>query len=481
MQNREERQPSYTNHIADILAILGELAEESADGDCIYRGEPDCYPLVSSSLFREYPNIDAEYFNIAVVQQAMLESAKEFVGQVDDGDLLTQLQHFGCSTNLIDFTTDHLIALFFACDGEFDRDGRVILLREAAYSTVKAKNPVNRVTTQKSVFVMPPDGFVEPDKTVVIPHDLKASILEYLRKNHGLTAATIYNDIHGFIRYKGLHQTAFQAFYAGLSHLRKGENQEALERFSRAINLNPRMASAYVNQGSVYEYTGEHDDAIRSYTRAIELEPNATAAYGNRANAYSAKGDYSRAIQDHNKAIALAPSSAAHHSDRGTTYKDMGEYDLAIQDYDKAIELEPGIAAIFDNRGTVYGAKGEHDRAILDHDRAIHLDPHFPLAYNNRGVAYWRKGEYDRAVWDYDKAIELNQSFAIAYYNRAESFILLREWKKAESDFSMAKTLGMDIAAAFHGEFGSIPEFEREYRVQLPLTLADILAQVPKS
>ena len=91
------------------------------------------------------------------------------------------------------------------------------------------------------------------------------------------------------------------------------------------------------------------------------------------------------------------------------------------------------------------------------------------------------QGEYDRAVWDYDKAIELNQSFAIAYYNRAESFILLREWKKAESDFSMAKTLGMDIAAAFHGEFGSIPEFEREYRVQLPLTLADILAQVPKS
>ena len=76
MQNREQHQLSYTNRMADILAILCELAEESADGDYIYRGEPDCYPLVSSSLLRDYPNIDSEYFNITIVQEAMLASAK---------------------------------------------------------------------------------------------------------------------------------------------------------------------------------------------------------------------------------------------------------------------------------------------------------------------------------------------------------------------------------------------------------------------
>ena len=366
MQNQESYQPPYDNRISDILAILCELAEKSADGDYIYRGEPDCYPLVSSSLFRDYPNIDFEYFTVTVVQEAMLASAKEFVGQIDGEDLLTQLQHFGCSTNLIDFTTDHLIALFFACDGEAEKDGRVILLREAVYMTVKAKIPVNRVTAQKSVFVIPPEGFVEPDKTIVIPRELKGFILEYLRRNHGLTVATIYNDMHGFIRYKGLHQTAFQAFYAGLSHLRKGENKDALERFSRAIDLNPRMASAHANRGVVLKSMGEYDHAIRSYTRAIELEPNGSGHYGNRANAHSAKGDYSTAIQDHHKAIALAPNSAANYSDRGTTYKDMGEYDLAIQDYDRAIELDSGIAAIFDNRGAAYGSKGELDRAILN-------------------------------------------------------------------------------------------------------------------
>ena len=41
---------------------------------------------------------------------------------------LTELQHYGGHTNLIDFTTDNHIALFFACDGSPDKDGRIILL-----------------------------------------------------------------------------------------------------------------------------------------------------------------------------------------------------------------------------------------------------------------------------------------------------------------------------------------------------------------
>ena len=29
--------------------------------------------------------------------------------------LLARMQHFGCKTNLIDFTRDYRVALFFAC------------------------------------------------------------------------------------------------------------------------------------------------------------------------------------------------------------------------------------------------------------------------------------------------------------------------------------------------------------------------------
>ncbi|MCE2403085.1 FRG domain-containing protein [Candidatus Poribacteria bacterium] len=41
--------------------------------------------------------------------------------------MLTQLRHYGGKTNLIDFATDYLRTLFFACDGSHDKDGRIIM------------------------------------------------------------------------------------------------------------------------------------------------------------------------------------------------------------------------------------------------------------------------------------------------------------------------------------------------------------------
>ena len=110
----------------------------------------------------------------------MLNAAKKFAGQMDEDDLLAQLQHYGSVTNLIDFTRDYLIALFFACDSEPETDGRVILLRRTSYPQLRPSTPENRVIAQKSVFVRPASGFIEPDKTVSVPHILKGPILSML-------------------------------------------------------------------------------------------------------------------------------------------------------------------------------------------------------------------------------------------------------------------------------------------------------------
>ena len=43
-------------------------------------------------------------------------------------EILTKIQHYGGSTNLIDFTKDYFVALFFACNSSLDKDGRLIWL-----------------------------------------------------------------------------------------------------------------------------------------------------------------------------------------------------------------------------------------------------------------------------------------------------------------------------------------------------------------
>ena len=124
-------QSDYQNGLDGVLQKICEITEKSADGDYIFRGEPEFYPEVASSLYRQYQgDIDIDNFDIEIVQTEILNEAKEYTNETDRFEILSELQHFGGKTNLIDFTTDYLIALFFACDGAQGKPGRIILLKK---------------------------------------------------------------------------------------------------------------------------------------------------------------------------------------------------------------------------------------------------------------------------------------------------------------------------------------------------------------
>ena len=126
--NNQKTNESQTD-LNRILEIISEIGKKSENGDYIYRGEPECYPKVSSALYRKLEESKIEHPERIVeqVQEAELAEAKNYIYETDQFELLTQLQHFGGKTNLIDFTTDYYIALFFACNGYPDENGRIIL------------------------------------------------------------------------------------------------------------------------------------------------------------------------------------------------------------------------------------------------------------------------------------------------------------------------------------------------------------------
>ena len=137
----------------EVLSLIARIVCTALDMDYIYRGEPQCYPRVESSLYRHYRKVESDSFCIETIQREIVEAARQFTTETDDEVILAQLQHYGWSgTNLIDFTTDLNIALFFACDGHHDDDGRIVLLNKSNPNIHYPKTPSNRVIAQKSVF-----------------------------------------------------------------------------------------------------------------------------------------------------------------------------------------------------------------------------------------------------------------------------------------------------------------------------------------
>lgn len=338
------------------LKVISDLGRKSAKGEYIYRGEAKRFCKVSSSLYRQFEEIESESFDIESVQEEIIREATKFIPEsaTSDGsnslDLLTQLQHYDGKTNLIDFTADYLIALFFACDGFADKDGRVILVSKTGPISryIKyAPSVNNRVPSQKSVFVQPPQGFVQQYEEIAICSHLKPTFLNYLRNAHNISTETIYNDIFGFIKYRNVHKSAYTEFYRGLTFHNGKKCDKAIAHYSESINLNSQSHSPYINRGICYIDTGYINLAIKDFNSAINIDPRSADAYISRGVAYRDKGNLDLAIKDCDIALELEPGNADAHYNRGEFYLRLAEWDRAESDLTAAQDNGMDIVAQF--------------------------------------------------------------------------------------------------------------------------------------
>ena len=253
--------------LIDILTVIvGHVSTEY-----VYRGESECHDYVSSSLYRELYEIDNQFFDIKEAQQRQLDQAKQFTKETNDLAILAEIQHRGGKTNLIDFTTDLNIALFFACKFSPDIDGRIILLdglESEDYTIHRAVHPSNMADVQKSVFVIPKKGYINESDVIVypIPHELKVGVLDYLEAMHGITLATVYNDISGFIRHQREFQDHEAEFYAGQRSLNENDFDKAIAHLTTYIE----HPATLWQRGRAYYLRGITHYILRRYTEAMQ-------------------------------------------------------------------------------------------------------------------------------------------------------------------------------------------------------------------
>ena len=369
-ENSTNLQNYYLN---ELSKIINEIVDISAGGYYIYRGEPACYPKISSTLYRIYESaFDSRQFTIEQIQDIEAQKVRDYTRNPDkqDCEIASELQHYGGKSNLIDFTTDYHIALYFACaklhgkDGH-DEDGRIVLLQQnqetiAKYQIRQAQYPPNRVQAQKSIFVQPPEGFICPNNkdvnTVCIPKELKQWILIHLNRFQDISYQTLFNDIYGFLTQdtlstsrEALEPLVMQEVFAERSPVenltdeeRQNRHEGMVEGHITRIEYSPYNATYYEKLGRHYCFEmREYDRAIETFSKAILLNPNYTFAYTNRGAAYVQKEDWDRAIEDLVKATQLSPQYPNAYALLGLTYDLLGNRPLADEHFQQALQLAP--------------------------------------------------------------------------------------------------------------------------------------------
>ena len=260
---------------AGLVPIIAKLVAENKRGRVLFRGEARCYNSVSSSLFRKLElSPDGDNFD------RLLAHDEETIRRTDGTTRIAKLSHAqhysgdeGSPTNLIDFTESMPVALYFACKSCHRQAGRIIIADGTAFvgnedvdvscRRTQSIRPSfyddNRNIHQWSHFVYPANGILEDRayRTVCIPSQYKAPILEHLKVNCAIREDTIFTSGQSWFASQDFNRLSANMHMLGVTMEWLGNRQEA-QRIYSARNL----AASYDSQIRRLELEGE----LRTYS-----------------------------------------------------------------------------------------------------------------------------------------------------------------------------------------------------------------------
>lgn len=111
--------------ISDFVRIVETLPLIS--GFCVFRGQAPRQQLLPS-ISRKNPSVDTSDDERAMLRQLTLQGAALLPSQTTALDTLVAAQHFGMKTRLLDWTSNPLAALWFACSSRSEGDVHVYAL-----------------------------------------------------------------------------------------------------------------------------------------------------------------------------------------------------------------------------------------------------------------------------------------------------------------------------------------------------------------
>ena len=159
-------------------------------------------------------------------------------------------------------------------------------------------------------------------------------------------------------------------------------------------------ATTYLEKGDTLFNDERYIEAIKEYTKAIELDPNLESAYMKRGDSNSFElRRYDEAIADYTKAIQINPNSDIAYTGRALNYVDREKYQLQMER--KTPNLE------------------NYKLVQKDCEKALQINPNNVQAHHLMGIAHYALGEYQKAIDKYDEALEIDPYYGPANFDKA--------------------------------------------------------------
>ncbi|MBN1980747.1 MAG: tetratricopeptide repeat protein [Chitinivibrionales bacterium] len=161
----------------------------------------------------------------------------------------------------------------------------------------------------------------------------------------------------------------------GIAYERIGRYDDALQCFSRAMDLNPDLEGMRDILADHYILRGEAEKGVRLYKEYLKTSPNNIRAMSRLVYCLSQSENHEEAEKVAQQIITCYPNSPLGYVDRAYIYLNSNKINLALESAGKALDISPLDAEAYRVKGIAYSELKDFKQAESSFKRALALSP----------------------------------------------------------------------------------------------------------
>ncbi len=202
-----------------------------------------------------------------------------------------------------------------------------------------------------------------------------------------------------------------------------------------------QSSKQYMKAGEEFARKMSLEDAIDQFTKAIELDPDFDKAYIQRAIAYSKLEDYKKAAQDFDRAIVFNEKDGELYYLSGSCYYQLEEYQIALERYTRAIDLKNNFQEAYQERSVVLMELRRYQEALEDCRKCLKIKED-EKGYFNLAQVYEKLEMYPESEEAYRRSIEENPRVIETHFALAQMLYSTEDYSNAYA--SVTQVLQLD-------------------------------------
>ena len=235
-----------------------------------------------------------------------------------------------------------------------------------------------------------------------------------------------------------------KSFFKGIQFLLSDDRDQAIEEFTKSVQVNSNTIETYVALGNLYRSKGDIDRAIRIRQNII-LRPNIDERIKIRAlidlgKDYRKGGFLNRALKTFIQVTQKRPNDIETFVELERIYEELKDWDNAYITRQKIARISRKdfshiLAHYLVENGKICQAKGELNRAKGFFVKAINTYKDCVDAYLHLGDFFFAREEYEKAISTWKKVVAIAPQFTFLAYRRLEGAYSRMKNLKPVEDF----------------------------------------------